>query len=338
MITPTKPWSRPNCRHAYGLDISKVGVWPNKKYVAMCHICMLRSSPRENATDARGDVWRTTLAAERRETEKIATRCNHEGYVVLMRDWTAWDMCEAELYYGLCYNCKMRGPNARSAYRAGQLFKEKTLRVFQLLENPILETHAKYTVNSTADMPWPWDRIGETPGIRKWASMTTTQLMPIAEAIQKYVLPTLTEQYATAKMLVGFAARPDCQRELAKIGYKFDQQAIADLVNSTNKQIQEALVATAPNPKPYFIVVSSEGHAAIPIQHPTQQVAQTEADRLTKIKPGVTFTVFEAKSSVNTPKVETKKTVYETPNPFAYWLGVDYPASIFGTPYVGGKL
>lgn len=248
----------------------------------------------------------------------VEPRCDHEGCVILLVDTTPHHKCYGE-FYGKCTNCGKLGPSCKTAYDARRKFKEQTLKEFQLLENPILELHAKNTVSvglpnitakpctyrttcSTADMPWPWDRLGETPDLRKAKSVTTTQLMPIAEAIQKYVLPTLTEQY--------------------------DGLGLAHL-NSTHKQ-QEALVATVPNPKPYFIVVSSEGHAAIPIQHPTQQVAQTEADRLTKIKPGVTFTVFEAKSSVNTPKVETVKTVYETPSPLPPSSRYDYYFSPFG--------
>lgn len=252
-----------------------------------------------------------------------AAKCDHNGYVTLLVDTNRKYTSYGE-FYGKCTNCGKLGPSCKTAYDAGRKFKEQTLKEFQLLENPILELHAKNTVNliekprchgrrtvfptvfgapygtqtatgalasTTKDMPWPWDSLGETPDLRKCKSMTTTQLMPIAEARQKYFLPTLAEQY--------------------------DGIGIAHL-NSTPKQ-QEKLVPIFPNPKPYFIVVSSEGHAAIPIQHPTQQVAQTEADRLTKIKPGVTFTVFEAKSSVVTPKADTKKTVYEAPSPWSYY-------------------
>jgi len=94
-----------------------------------------------------------------------------------------------------------------------------------------------------------------------------------------------------------------------------------DFFNQTYKQLQEALV---PNPteKTYFIVVSSQGHAAVPVRHSSKTIAEKEADRLSKQHPGTTFTVFEAKSSLVTPKPDTKKTEYA--EPFIGFAPYDY--------------
>lgn len=175
-------------------------------------------------------------------------------------------------YYGKCRICGEEGPRAGTPYDAGRLFAQQAIRRFQLAENPILETHAKYTEDLPLD-------------IRKCSSMTTTQLMPIAEAKEKYG-PSLTTEF----------------------------------LNQTLKHLQEALVPTQTE-KPYWIIVSDEGHANIPHKHFVKAEAEKEAQRLTELKPGITFTVFEAKSSVFKPKADTKKTVYEVPAPYSYSFG-----------------
>ena len=87
-------------------------------------------------------------------------------------------------------------------------------------------------------------------------------------------------------------------------------------------------MAILPNPTPYWIIVSDEGHAAIPAKHLTKEAADAEAKRLTAAKPGATFTVFEAKYSLKTPKAEAVKTTYEPkathfydPYPWVYPIG-----------------
>ena len=229
-------------------------------------------------------------------------RCDHEGFVSLLVDTTPHHKCYGE-FYGKCTNCGKLGPSGKTAYEAGRKFKEQTLKEFQLLENPILETHAKNTVNSV-------------PDIRNCESMTTTQLMPIAEAKKKFgnrptaFSPVFGMPYGAAvtngNPYADFAA---------------STPLTAAHLNQTYKQIQEALVATAPTEKPYWIIVSDEGHSSIPVKHFVKAEAEKEAQRLTELKPGITFTVFEAKSSLFTPKAETKKTEYaepKLPHPFTY--------------------
>jgi hypothetical protein len=88
-----------------------------------------------------------------------------------------------------------------------------------------------------------------------------------------------------------------------------------------------------PNPTPYWIIVSDEGHAAIPAKHLTKEAADAEAKRLTAAKPGVNFTVFEAKYSLKTPKAEAVKTTYETSSDPCSW-GWNYPKYY---NYFGGR-
>ena len=45
--------------------------------------------------------------------------------------------------------------------------------------------------------------------------------------------------------------------------------------------------------KPYWIIVSDEGHASVPYQHETYTSAYDESIRLSKIKPGVKFNIFK---------------------------------------------
>lgn len=200
MIRPTQPWPRPTqrCRHALGLDTVHIGIWPNKKFAAACHLCQLRSDSFLTEAKAKQDLWSKTLLAELKE--------------------------------------------------AGLKEPEQFVR---LMENPILETHNRYTDNSALGAP-----------------------------------------YGTT------------------------------LMNETYKQLQEALVPQTE--KPYWIIVSDEGHAKIPLKHFVKAEAEKEAQRLTEKQPGITFTVFEAKSSVFTPKAETKKTEYAEPFQTSYWYSYPY--------------
>lgn len=118
------------------------------------------------------------------------------------------------------------------------------------------------------------------------------------------------------------------------VGFKNIQDIIRPEVDQVDiyRQANEAynkIMSYSINPTPYWIIVSDEGHAAIPAKHLTKEAADAEAKRLTAAKPGVNFTVFEAKYSLKTPKAEAVKTVYETsytwgrgyfyPNPSIHW-------------------
>lgn len=64
---------------------------------------------------------------------------------------------------------------------------------------------------------------------------------------------------------------------------------------------------------PYWIIVSDEGHARIPHKHLTRTQADAEPLRLSEANPVRTFTVFESKHSLFTPKTDTKRTEYAAP-------------------------
>lgn len=57
--------------------------------------------------------------------------------------------------------------------------------------------------------------------------------------------------------------------------------------------------------KPYWIIVSDEGHASVPYRHDTEQSAYDESIRLAKIKPEVKFSIFKyvGHSFAEKPKV-----------------------------------
>lgn len=98
------------------------------------------------------------------------------------------------------------------------------------------------------------------------------------------------------------------------------------VVNGTYYKLQEKTVAYPPNPTPYWTIVSDEGPADKPRRHSSKSSAETEAQRLTEKHPGREFTVFQAVSSVLTPKAETKKTEYREVNHWAV-------QSLFYNPY-----
>lgn len=91
------------------------------------------------------------------------------------------------------------------------------------------------------------------------------------------------------------------------------------------QKFKEKLMATVAQ-TPYWIIVSDEGPADKPRRHSSKSSAETEAQRLTEKHPGREFTVFQAVSSVLTPKAETKKTEYREVN---YWA----VQSLFYNPY-----
>lgn len=178
--------------------------------------------------------------------------------------------------------CCKSGPRARTAKESGKLFKEQTMKEtqdrlynsfieylshagfknpFQLVEKPRSDTMSPV-------LGAPYGKTKEIPDLRNCDSMTTTRLVPIAEA----------------------------------------------------GQIKEKLVPLVPTTpqNPYWIIVSDEGHAAIPVKHFVKAEAEKEANRLTESRPGITFTVFEAKSSVFTPKAATTKTEYVEPQEYKY--------------------
>lgn len=85
----------------------------------------------------------------------------------------------------------------------------------------------------------------------------------------------------------------------------------AKYLDEQYKLLQEKLVIqNQSTQKPYWIIVSDEGHSRIPHKHLTRTQADSEALRLSEANPGRTFTVFESKHSLFTPKAETKKTEY----------------------------
>jgi hypothetical protein len=65
-------------------------------------------------------------------------------------------------------------------------------------------------------------------------------------------------------------------------------------------------------PSPYYIIVSDEGPSTHPKKHSSYGEAETEARRLSALKPGINFGIYEVKSSFFTPKAETTKTTYGT--------------------------
>lgn len=158
------------------------------------------------------------------------------------------------------------------------------------MENPILETHVKNTVNVT-----------EKP--------RSTAFSPIfgMPYYGVHAVNSASESNTTLTL---------------------------DTINKIYNDFMEKTVINQPAQKPYWIIVSDEGHAKIPIKHFVKAEAEKEAQRLTEKQPGVTFTVFESKSSVFTPKEETKKTEYaELHEPRNSWPFIPYPSY----PYFGGR-
>lgn len=100
------------------------------------------------------------------------------------------------------------------------------------------------------------------------------------------------------------------------------------------QKFKEKLMATVTH-NPYWIIVSDEGPADKPRRHSSKSSAETEAQRLTEKHPGREFTVFQAVSSVLTPKAETKKTEYVEPSPYRWGgdYGSKYPRPPFYNPY-----
>jgi len=110
-------------------------------------------------------------------------------------------------------------------------------------------------------------------------------------------------------------------RTLGSMGFKDPEKLIKsepeveaiDIYSVANGAYNK-IMSYSINPTPYWIIVSDEGHAAIPVRHTSKEAAEKEAQRLTAAKPGVNFTVFEAKYSLKTPKAEPVKTTYERPH------------------------
>lgn len=131
-----------------------------------------------------------------------------------------------------------------------------------------------------------------------------------------------------ARMLGQVVGLPENQKKMAELGYKLTPTDLTNIVNKTYKQLMEA---TVPTQQPFWIIVSDEGHAAIPTRHTSKDSAEKEAQRLTEMKPGITFTVFEAKSSVFTPKAVTQKTEFDSPR-------YSYFPTVFGAGYGGVRV
>ena len=69
-------------------------------------------------------------------------------------------------------------------------------------------------------------------------------------------------------------------------------------------------------PSPFYIIVSDEGPSSKPKRHATYGEAETEARRLSALKPGINFGVYEIKSSFLTPKTQAIKTDYTV---YSFW-------------------
>jgi hypothetical protein len=78
------------------------------------------------------------------------------------------------------------------------------------------------------------------------------------------------------------------------------------------------LVNLNPSQNVYWIVVSHEGPARIPVAHKNYSEAEKEALRLTTAHPGINFTVFESVVSYQTPVANTQKTMYNKPWTYQY--------------------
>ena len=79
-------------------------------------------------------------------------------------------------------------------------------------------------------------------------------------------------------------------------------------------------VSLQPSKPTYWIIVSNEGPARVPYQHKTFQAAEEECFRLSTEHPGLTFTIFEAKLTLETPTAPTKRTAYENQISWSYWV------------------
>lgn len=85
-------------------------------------------------------------------------------------------------------------------------------------------------------------------------------------------------------------------------------------------------------PTAHYIIVSDEGTSTKPKQHATLVEAEVELLRLTKLKPGITFRLYEFKEQAFTPKpVEqettiTKYAVYSSASGFN--RGYPYPYAV----------
>ena len=75
--------------------------------------------------------------------------------------------------------------------------------------------------------------------------------------------------------------------------------------------------------RPYWIIVSDEGHASIPYQHQTYESAYEESIRLAKIKPEVKFSIFKYLGHTIAEKPKVSHHTYREPvvvnNPNSYW-------------------
>lgn len=73
----------------------------------------------------------------------------------------------------------------------------------------------------------------------------------------------------------------------------------------------DAPVLPNPTPKPEYIVIADTGASPRPFKHTTKIAATTEAERLSKLTPGVKFTVFGSAAIVHTARVTPPPTLIE---------------------------
>lgn len=69
-------------------------------------------------------------------------------------------------------------------------------------------------------------------------------------------------------------------------------------------------VASSSTPSSYWIIVSDEGTSTKPRKHTTYQSAYDESIRLSQLKPGINFTVYQMIGTAYTEKPAEPKTKY----------------------------
>lgn len=77
-------------------------------------------------------------------------------------------------------------------------------------------------------------------------------------------------------------------------------------------------ISIHPPQNSYWIIVSDEGPARIPVRHASYPEAENEVLRLTVAHPGINFTVFESIVSFKTPVENTQKTIYNKSWEYSY--------------------